>query len=374
MRKSKIKILRDAGPAEFGGTRAGVGVPFGGAGAEDFVGDGGVGAVGFSGLKRFFDAAILAGVEGEDGNAAAGVQAVRQVAEKSFERGEFVVHGDAQRLEDAAHGEVGGFFVLTGQGIADGAGKFEGGAEIFSSERLRERGGFGFIGVFCQDFCERVGFDFFEEGGSGLAALGIHAHVERAIELGGEATRGIVDLHGGQSEVSEDEVGAGEVVGGEDLRKSGEIGAVRGENVFVETEGAEAGFGFGELDRIGIESEKLSGGCDAGKNLLGMASVTECAIDCGMAGLWGENLENFGDHNGPMRAGGRFARVEDLLDGLSMASGIVFLVFIRKTPGMFAGVTRTSFVRRLRSCVVHIRQDGSSLLSTYQESLLQFLK
>jgi len=42
------------------------------------------------------------------------------VAQERFERGEFVVHRDAQRLEDAADGEFSLFFLQAGQGGADG--------------------------------------------------------------------------------------------------------------------------------------------------------------------------------------------------------------------------------------------------------------
>ena len=94
------------GPAEFGAGGAGVGVDFGRGGADGFVGDGAVkaGAAGF--LKAAFDAAIFTGMEGEDGNASARFEALREGAEEMIEHGEFVVHCDAEGLESAADGRI----------------------------------------------------------------------------------------------------------------------------------------------------------------------------------------------------------------------------------------------------------------------------
>ena len=79
---------------------------FGGAGAEDAAGDFAVEAFAAGGLKGFFDAAVFAGVEGQDGYATTGVQALRENAQEGVESGEFFVHFDADGLEDAADGEI----------------------------------------------------------------------------------------------------------------------------------------------------------------------------------------------------------------------------------------------------------------------------
>ena len=79
---------------------------FGGRRAEDAAGDFAVEAFAVGGLEGFFDAAVFAGVESEDGDAAAWVEAVREDAQKGVECGEFFVHFDADGLEDAADGEI----------------------------------------------------------------------------------------------------------------------------------------------------------------------------------------------------------------------------------------------------------------------------
>ena len=80
-RDGDIAIHLADGPAEFGGGGAGVGVAFFGPGADDAAGDFAVEACAVGGLEGFFHAAIFAGMEGEEGDAAAGVEALRQDAQ-----------------------------------------------------------------------------------------------------------------------------------------------------------------------------------------------------------------------------------------------------------------------------------------------------
>ena len=54
--------------------------------AEDSVADGGVNSCADSCVECFFHAAILAGMKGEDDCAAAGLQAIRKLAEECIER------------------------------------------------------------------------------------------------------------------------------------------------------------------------------------------------------------------------------------------------------------------------------------------------
>lgn len=67
------------GVAEFGGGGSGVGGDFGRGGTDYFLGDGGVeaGAVGFA--EVVFDAAVFAGVEGQDGDPGSGSEAVGEL-------------------------------------------------------------------------------------------------------------------------------------------------------------------------------------------------------------------------------------------------------------------------------------------------------
>ena len=79
---------------------------FGGGGADNAARDLAVEAFAVRGLEGFFDAAVFAGVEGQDGDATTGVQALRENAQEGVESGEFFVHFDADGLEDAADGEI----------------------------------------------------------------------------------------------------------------------------------------------------------------------------------------------------------------------------------------------------------------------------
>jgi len=225
-----------------------------GRGATDFIGDLGVKSTATAIGEGFFHAAILAGMEGEDGHASAGAQAGGQMAQERIERRELVIDGDAQRLKDAAHGEIQIGFANLWQRGADGVGKLAGGGERFSSENggkfIRAR----FIGILLEQTGKGCGVDFLQEGGSGLAALRIHAHVERAIVLDGKTAHRVIDLHGGNAEVGEDEIGAGELAGGEGLGQAREIGAMGGENFRAESQRAEAGFSFWKFDGIGVQA------------------------------------------------------------------------------------------------------------------------
>ena len=105
---------------------------FCGGGADDLVGDAFVGAVGEAEGEGFFDAAVFAGVESEDGEAAPGEKGLGEVAEEGIEGGEFFVDRDAEGLEDAAAGEF-AFRGVGGEGV-EGGGEAAGGGEGISGE------------------------------------------------------------------------------------------------------------------------------------------------------------------------------------------------------------------------------------------------
>ena len=60
-----------------------------------------------------------------------------------------------------------------------------------------------------------------------MAAFRVQPHIERAFVLHGESARRIIDLHGGNAEVGEDEIGAREIVPGKNLRQTREIAPMR---------------------------------------------------------------------------------------------------------------------------------------------------
>src|ERR1017187_5176540 len=113
-----------ARPAKLGGTGPRIVVTFGGRGTNYFAGNIGIDPIAQAGFEGFLHAAVFAGVEREDGDASAGIETGGEISEEVIERGEFVVHRDAQRLEDASDGVV-ALFVggRAQQGAVDGMGQ-----------------------------------------------------------------------------------------------------------------------------------------------------------------------------------------------------------------------------------------------------------
>ena len=181
---------------------------FFGGGAEDAAGDFLVKAFFAGGLKGFFHAAVFAGMKGEDGDAAAGVQTLGQDTQERVEGGELLVHFDADGLKDATHGKFAFFFADSGKFAANGGGEVCGGEERLSGQGRGELGGVRLVGVFSEDSSEFFRRHLLQELRGGDASGGIHAHVERAGGFGGKAPLGVVELHGTDAEVGEDKVGA----------------------------------------------------------------------------------------------------------------------------------------------------------------------
>ena len=77
-----------------------------------------------------------------------------EIAQEGFERGKFIVHGDAQGLEHAAHGQIGLLFAQAWEGGADGIAQLARGGETFSGKGGGECGGVGFIRKICEHFGE----------------------------------------------------------------------------------------------------------------------------------------------------------------------------------------------------------------------------
>ena len=178
----------------------------------------------------------------QDCHCPARTQAGGELAEKHFQRGKLVVDGDAQGLEDTAGGKRAGLLVQARQGGANGNGKAGGGGKGAAGQSRGQRRGVGFVGVVLQQFLERAGSDALEQGRGGLAPPRIHAHVQRAVEFGGESAGRVVELHGGNAQVRQDDVRAGKAGLRQYPRQPGEVAVIGGEGVRPEAQGAEAGF------------------------------------------------------------------------------------------------------------------------------------
>src|SRR5579862_8113883 len=116
-----------------------------------------------AGLEGFLYAAVFAGVERQDGDATAGIEARRKIAEETFEGGEFVVHRDTERLKDAANGVV-AFFIRgrSQEGAVDCVGQRRRGGKRLAREKICQNTGMWFVGVFLQENGKVVGADLFQ--------------------------------------------------------------------------------------------------------------------------------------------------------------------------------------------------------------------
>ena len=135
------------------------------------------------------------------------------------------------------------------QGGADGSAKLLSGGKGFARERISELHGPGFVQLsgWEQSFHERTWIYLLQQSAeNGLAALRIHAHVERTFVLHGKTADRIVNLHRGNTEVRDDDIRAGgSLGGGQHLWQTGKVGAVRRKSIRAETQFTQASFGLG---------------------------------------------------------------------------------------------------------------------------------
>src|SRR2546430_13839509 len=102
----------------------------------------GIRAAAFTGLEGFFHAPVFAGMKCENGNPAAGLEAERKVAQERIQSAEFVVHGDSQRLKNAAYA------VLVSSGSANDRGELRRRRHGCLQDRLRQALGLWLVGIF----------------------------------------------------------------------------------------------------------------------------------------------------------------------------------------------------------------------------------
>ena len=116
-----------------------------------------------------------------------------------------------------------------------------------------------------------------------------------------------------------------------------------GKNHFIETERPQPRLGFRQFNRILIQAQQFSTGQNAGENFLRVTAIAQRAIHHEFAGLGREHFQNFRNHDGPVRAGGRLAGGENFLNRRRVLA--VLLVFVREPARVFAAVTLAAFVR-----------------------------
>ncbi len=286
-------------------------------------------------------------MERQDGNATARIQTAGKISQKTVERREFIVHGNAQRLEDATNGIIDlVIHYLAQKGAADGFGQRGRRGKDLSCKSSGQRGGLRFIGIFLQEDGEVLGAGPLQHGGGGLTALRVHPHIERPREFDRETAFRIIKLHRRNAEVGKNHIGTGELLGGEDFGKSGEIAAVRHEGLGSKPERAQPRLRLRQLDGINVQTDETSPGLQLWQQFTRVAAVTQRAIHDNFARLRIQYLENLRDHDRPVRAGRRLAGSENFRDSLGVKLGITLLVFVPEAPRVFSGIACTPFMWR----------------------------
>ena len=102
------------------------------------------------------------------------------------------------------------------------------------------------------------------------------------------------------------------------------------------------------INRVGIKAEQPSAGLQARENFLRVTAVAKRAIHGQFTGLGRKRGENFRDHDGAMRAGGRLAGREYFGDGAGITLRITLLVFLFKPARVLAGIAHAPPMRRHR--------------------------
>lgn len=93
-----------------------------------------------------------------------------------------------------------------------------------------------------------------DERGCGFSFVGIHPHIERTIGFRGESAGWIVELHGGDAEVCEEEVGWGKSAFGVCFCEGSKVSSDELSDVGAESESCDARRGFIEFERVGVEA------------------------------------------------------------------------------------------------------------------------
>ena len=93
-----------------------------------------------------------------------------------------------------------------------------------------------------------------EKNRSRLASLWIHPQIERSVVFHRETAHWIVELHGRDSEVGQDNVDSVDSQLHKELRQSGKIGPVRSEAGWIEAEQTKARLCFREFNWVQIKT------------------------------------------------------------------------------------------------------------------------
>ena len=317
-------------------------------------------------------------MESQDGRTSARLEDGGQLFEETVEDLKLAVDFDTQRLENTLTGLADDLFaVLLGQEIErllDGIIKLTGGlddsAALKDAEDLgSDLFGIGLIRVFHQQADDLIFTQLTQTLGCGDARCGVKTQIEGAVLFEGKAAGGIVDLHGGNAEVSQNEI---ELPVRCNFVQLGKVHALDGQDFGTEAKGLETGPGLFRLDGIDIGGIHVTLTLELLEHTAGMAAITQCGIQADLTGLDLQKLEDLINHDRNVHTGRCLTLLDDLLDLVLVLFGIVFLIFFFKTAGMGALVAHTALVDRLFAvfvcfgfgCIVHGYSPFASYLTT----------
>src|SRR5436190_17353418 len=97
--------------------------------------------------------------------------------------------------------------------------------------------------------------------------------------LHGKATGRVVNLHGRNTQVGQNDIGTVNASLRQDFRKACEVAAMGGKDLRTESKHTKTSLGLGQFDGISIQAEQLPSRPKPRQNFLRVAAVAKSAID-----------------------------------------------------------------------------------------------
>ena len=308
-------------------------------------------------LECFLDDAVFAGMERQDGRAAARGEGLGELFHELVKDFIFVVDVDAERLERAGAALLDGVLFFFGRralremdgaqcaldGFMECLRRLDGTALFVADNLLCDGGGKRLVSIFDEHALDFVLRHLGKALSGGRTGLGIEPQVERAVRFVRKATRRVVNLHGRDAEVGEYEVEWADVT--RELVNLAEIHAAEAPAVVAIAFGADAGDGLFGLDGIDVATIEMARAAEGFEHLERVAAIAERRVETTLARLDAEHGEDFVDHDGDVHAGRGVAFGDDVGDFVGVFFGIQFFVFFREVARVFAAVVNAAMMR-----------------------------
>ncbi len=175
------------------------------------------------------DQPIFERVVGEHHQPTAGPQQVGGLAEQLAQGAHFVVDGNAQGLKHL--GQVAIFAAPGGQGQGNGPQVGDGVQRPGAVEGRGQGAGIAHLAVLSQQAVERGFVRCIEQVGGRRVGLGVHPHIERAVEARRKAPFGGVDLEGRNAQVGQQPVNGRYAVKAQVAPQVAKVGRHEGEAI-----------------------------------------------------------------------------------------------------------------------------------------------